>query len=231
MSSCAIMQPYFFPYIGYWQLIYAADTFVIYDDVKYFKKGFKNRNYIYSNGERQRLTLELKGASQNKNINEITIGTNKNKLLKQIDYAYKKTDNYHEVIGIVKNCLETSETCLSQYLSRSISSVCDYLGIKTKILKSSMLDNDKSRSGSEKIIEICELVGAERYINPEGGKDLYNREAFQSKNIDLKFLKSNQIPYKQLSTEFIPNLSVLDIMFNASKFDYKNILDNFTLIQ
>ena len=82
--TVAIMQPYLFPYIGYWQLIHAVDTFVIFDDVNYIKKGYINRNNILVNGQKQTFTLELMSASQNKLINDIDIGNNIEKVMESI---------------------------------------------------------------------------------------------------------------------------------------------------
>jgi len=215
-----IMQPYFFPYIGYWQLINAVDIYVIYDDVNFMKKGWINRNNILINGQPKFINLQISKASQNKLINEIELLGNETynaKLLKTIKASYKKAPYYEEVFPLIKNIIEQDEKNLAKFLAESIVEISKYLGIKTKFVMSSDIEKNNSLRGQDKIIEICKLLNADVYINSIGGRDLYLQKDFHSNGIELKFLKANEIKYKQFNNEFVPNLSIVDVMmFNAT---------------
>jgi hypothetical protein len=226
----AVMQPYFFPYIGYWQLVNDVDSFVIYDDVNFIKKGFINRNNILQNQRSHLFTLELIGASQNKKINEIKIGGNSNKLLRTIKQNYSKAPFYKDVFPLLEEILVNKEKDLSRFIGFSLIGVSRYLDINTNFLYSSDLHNDKSLKAQERIIEISKILNATDYINAIGGIELYDKEVFSQNDINLSFLKSTEIPYKQFNNEFIPNLSIIDILLFNSKDKIKNMLNQFQLI-
>lgn len=228
--NIGIMQPYFFPYIGYWQLLNAVDTFVIYDDVNFIKKGYINRNNILINGSAQRITLEVIGASQNKIINEVNVGNNKNKLIKSIEGAYKKSPEYERVFPLIKMILEYPERNLGQFLGNSIYMIADYLEINATIIYSSDLQKNSNLKAQEKILNICECLGATKYINSIGGKELYDKEYFQNKGISLKFLETELIGYKQYKNEFVPHLSIIDIMMFNSRENIKKMLNSYQLV-
>jgi len=226
----AIMQPYFFPYIGYWQLIFAADTFVIYDDVNYIKKGYINRNSILVSGANHLLILELLGASQNKKINEIGIGGNIPKILKTIEHAYKKSPYFENIFPIIKKVLNNQEKNLSQFLLFSITIICEYLDIQTKFIISSEINKNNELRGQDKIINICESLQATKYINAIGGQDLYQKEMFSQKGTELLFIKSKSIDYLQFQAPFVPNLSIIDMLMFNNKEQVKQYLTEFELI-
>ncbi len=219
----AVMQPYFFPYLGYWQLMNAVDIFVIFDDVNYINKGYIDRNTILANGKPSFIKLELLGASQNKLINEIDIGGNRLKLLKKIDLAYKKSFCYNSFFPVVEKILSLDEKNLAKYLECSIRVISEYLKINTKIITSSSIEC--SESGKGKIIPIIHALRGDTYLNMIGGKLLYRDEDFAAAKIKLKFVEAYQSPYSQLAQEFIPNLSILDILFNVSPGDMASRLN------
>lgn len=214
----AIMQPYFFPYIGYFQLINAVDKFIIYDDVNYINKGWINRNNILVNGKSNLFTLPLKEASQNKKINEIVLIEDtkwKLKFLQTISQNYKKAKNFESVFPLIEKSINSEEKNISKYNTIQIKTICEYLNITTEIISSSTIYNNRHLKASERILDICLKEKAKIYINPSGGTNLYSVEYFMTKGIDLVFLKSKSIIYKQLSNDFIPWLSVIDLlMFN-----------------
>jgi len=216
----AIMQPYFLPYIGYWQLINAVDQHVIYDDVNYIKGGWINRNNILVNGEAKLINLRLNRASSNKLINEIEVVQSdiyNKKLLKTIKESYSKAPFYNEVFPIVESVIYQDETNLAKYLTFAIKEVCRYLNIDTEILLSSEITKNKELKSQDKVIEICNLLSADQYINVIGGQELYSANDFEEHGIELKFLETHNITYHQIGkNEFIPNLSILDaMMFNG----------------
>lgn len=228
--TIAIMQPYFFPYIGYWQLIKAVDTFVIFDDVNYINKGYINRNNILVNGQKQLFTLELIGASQNRLINEIEVGSNQNKMLKTISMSYKKAPCFSEVFPIIESILMCEEKNLSKYLGNSLKILAEYLNIKTRFLYSSDILKDNELKGGEKIIDIVKRLNTSVYINAIGGQELYDREVFAKNNLELYFLNPKSQEYKQFKNEFIPNLSIIDLMMFAKNDDIQEMLNKYTLI-
>ena len=228
-----IMQPYFFPYIGYWQLMSSVDKYVIYDDVNYIKGGWINRNKILMNGKSKMINLKMKGASPNKLINEVFVAKDEiynRKLLRTIEYCYKKAPYYGDVFPVIEDIIMNEERNMAVYLEYSIRQICKYLSINTELIISSSINKNNSLKGQDKIIEICKLLGADEYFNSIGGHELYSIEHFVTKNINLKFLKTKNIEYKQFNNEFIPNLSIVDIMMFNSKKKINEMLLQYDLI-
>lgn len=212
------MQPYFFPYIGYFQLISAADTFVVYDDVNFIKGGWINRNFILSNGDKLRITLQLLGASPNQLINQIHVGNSGHKLFKTIQQSYSRANYYDDVIPLIEKILYSEETNLAAFLNFSLRQICDYLGLDRKWYLSSDLNKDNALRGQQKVLAICEELGAKQYINVPGGRALYDHGSFAEQEIQLSFLEPVIQSYEQNSHVFIPNLSIIDVMmFNSQK--------------
>ena len=225
----AIMQPYLFPYIGYWQLINAVDTFVIYDDVNFIKKGYINRNSILSNGKAQLFTLELISASQNKLINDIEVGNNRTKILAIIEQNYKKAPYFNEVFTMLKDILKNDEKNLAKFIGYSLELISKYLDIDTNFIYSSSLEKDNTLKGQEKILEISKLLNANKYINAIGGKELYDKYIFKKLNIELNFLETHIVEYKQFKDDFIPYLAIIDILMFNSTDESKNMLNLYKL--
>ena len=216
----AIMQPYLFPYIGYWQLINAVDKFVILDDVNYIVRGYINRNSILLNGKPYKFTIPIKKASQNKLIKEMKLSFDKkekDRFLSTVYNAYRKAPYYKRVESILKEIVYFDEEDLTNYIYHSLKVITSYLGISTEILISSKIEKDDSLKAQERIIEICKKLQTDMYVNPCGGRSLYRQERFQQENIRLYFLdtKSDEIVYSQGTEDFVRSLSIIDIlMFN-----------------
>jgi len=228
--NLAVMQPYLFPYIGYWQLIDAVDIFVIYDDVNFIKQGYINRNNILEKQKSHLFTLELIGASPNKKINDIKTGGNSNKLLRTIKQNYSKAPFYKDVSPVLEDILNNEEKKLSKFLGFSLVKIAKYLNIDTKFLYSSDIKNDKTFKAQDRLIEMSRILNATGYINSIGGIELYDKEVFSQNAINLSFLKTHEISYKQFNNEFVPNLSIVDILMFNSKDNIKNMLNQFQLI-
>ena len=224
------MQPYLFPYIGYWQLVGMADVFVLYDDVDYIKSGYINRNYILANNAKQRFTLNVVGASSNTPINQIKVGDNARKLVKTIKQEYSKAPYFEDVFGLIEDILLNDEKNLAKYLEYSVRSISRYLDSNTQILLSSEIAKDNTLKGQEKIISLCRLLKASQYINAIGGQSLYSKEIFSDANIQLNFLKTKPIEYKQFADDFVPSLSIIDIMMFNSREEIVGFLDMYELI-
>lgn len=225
-----IMQPYFFPYIGYFQLINYVDTYVVYDDVNYIKGGWVNRNNILLNGKKHMVTLNLHKASPNKRINQIEIGKNQNKAIKTIQQSYPRTPFFKEVYPIIEAVLHLKQTNLALLLFESIVKIAHYLDCDTKFLLSSEIPKNNESKGQDKVLHICEILGANQYINAIGGMELYSQKQFEKKSIQLNFLKTGHIEYKQFQNEFIPNLSIIDVLMFNCKETVKKYLLKFELL-
>lgn len=229
----AIMQPYLFPYIGYFQLVKAVDKFILFDDVNYINKGWVNRNRILVNYNEYLFTVPLKGASQNKLINEIDIDESpkwRNKLLKTIEHSYAKAPYFSEVNEMVKDIIDNTEGNLSTYILYSINRMAEFLDVKTLIVPTSRQYQNQSLRGEERIIDICVQENAKEYVNPIGGMEMYTRQKFDEKGIKLFFLKTRDITYKQYDRPFVPSLSMLDILMFCSREEIKGMLEKCELV-
>lgn len=218
VTSIAIMQPYFCPYIGYFQLIQSADVFVIYDNIEYTKKGWINRNRFLANGEAATFSLALKKDSDHLDVRERFLAENfdRRKLLNRIEGAYRKAPYFDDVLPLLKSVVLNEQQNLFAFIHHSVAEVCDYLGITTRIVRSSHVEIDHSLRGQDKVVAICQAFQADTYINPIGGRELYAKETFRNQGLELRFLQTGDIVYPQLGAEFVASLSIIDVMmFNA----------------
>lgn len=215
----AIMQPYFAPYIGYFQLMAAVDRFVLLDDVNFINRGWINRNRILVGGREHLITIPLRGASQNQRINQIALSGDdawRSKLLKTIGQAYRKAPFYAETIPLVKDMLACPETMLAPYLRSSLAALHAWLELPCEIVTSSAEYENKEYKGAQRIIDICRQEQASVYVNAPGGKDLYAPADFSALGIQLRFLKPRIEAYAQGAAAFTPGLSIIDVlMYNG----------------
>lgn len=226
----AIMQPYLFPYIGYFQLINHVDKFVLYDDVNYINKGWINRNSILINGQKKLFTISLYGASQNKLINEIEISDNFEKFLKTLRLNYSKAPYFKQTMDIIEKTLNYNNRNLSLFIKNSLVLILDYLNINTELLLSSEIKKDNELKGENKILAICKELNAATYINPIGGMDLYNKDYFIKNKIEMYFIKPSSTSYNQFSAEFEPFLSIIDVLMHNSSERINMMMDDFVLL-
>jgi len=232
-KTLAIMQPYFAPYIGYFQLISVTDEFVFLDDVNYIKKGWINRNQILINKNPGLFTIPLVGASQNKKINELKIHDEKiwkTKLIRTIESSYSKAKYYTEVKKIIDTILFSPYESISELNVFAIKVISDYLNIPLTIHKASELGISAQLKGQERIIAICEHLNAQSYFNAIGGQKLYQRARFLESNINLFFIEPVVTEYSQNLGEFHPNMSILDVMMFNSVESINTMLKNYTLL-
>ena len=228
------MQPYIFPYIGYFQLINAVDTFVFYDDVNFIKRGWINRNRILVNGEESLITFPCIKASQNKEIREIEIDLSDKqykKILKTISFTYKNAPKYKEVYPIVQNCLESNSRTISDLAIYSIQQICKYMNIKTSFEISSLkYPSTKGLDKADRLIEIVKIEKGKKYINPIGGQQLYAKKYFEANKVNLQFLNSIEIEYVQFTNDFVPNLSMIDVLMFNSIDRVRDMLNSYELL-
>jgi hypothetical protein len=229
----AIMQPYLFPYFGYFQLINAVDTFIFYDDVNFIKRGWINRNQILVDNKAALFTVPLKKASQNKLINEIETAIDEKWLtqfFKTIEQNYKNAPYFDDTFLILKNVYGKKQTKISSLAMESVLQISKYLQLNTQFEVSSV--NYSSSLGLEKaerLIAICKQKGSDWYINPSGGKELYQKDAFKKEGITLSFIENELLPYTQFGNEFVNGLSIIDVlMFNTPE-ETKKLMNRYSL--
>ena len=230
LKVVSIMQPYFLPYVGYWQLINLSDEFVILDDVNYRNRSWIARNKILENNQSKLINLQLVKASQNKKINEILIFGKKEKCFNIISNSYKKAPYYNSVISMLEKIIMNSELNLSNYLTYSIRLINEFLDLKATVTLSSNLKNSNNLSGEERIINICKSMNAGEYINVLSGSNLYDKSKFLDNSIRLKFLNTDIKPYNQNVKNFIPNLSIVDLLMFLPKDLIKIHLNSFKIV-
>lgn len=214
----AIMQPYFMPYIGYFQLISAADLFIVYDNIKYTKKGWINRNRMLQNGKDAVFSLPLKRDSDALDVRErsLTADFDRAKLLQQFEGAYRRAPYFRQTFPLIERSVRCEESNLFGFLHHAIASTCEHLGIATEIRVSSSIPIDHGLKNQEKVLALCKAVGARSYFNAIGGMALYAVDEFRAHGIDLRFVRSKPLQYPQFDQPFVPWLSIVDVlMFNS----------------
>jgi len=221
-------------YIGYFQLINSVDKFIIYDNIQYIKKGWINRNRILVNGKDQLITLPIKKDSDYLNVVERELseswGKDKVKMLNIIKSSYSKAPYFQETFELISKCLNNTEVNLFKFIYDSIVLINDHLEIKTPIVISSTIDANHTLKSQDKVLSLCKEQNADIYINSIGGVELYDKEVFKQNNIELNFIKSNPLQYKQFNNEFVSWLSIVDVMMFNSKEQIKEYLNSYTLI-
>ena len=229
----AIMQPYFLPYIGYYQLIAAVDVFVVYDNIKYTKKGWINRNRMLMNGQDAMFSLSLKKDSDSLNVvqRELSADYSRVRLLNQFKGAYSQAPHFEETFALLERIVLSEESNLFRYIHHALVETCAHLRINTEIRISSGIGIDHNLKGQEKVLALCRAVGADTYINAIGGVELYSREDFWSQGVELKFIKSMPYSYGQFGATFVPWLSIIDVlMFDSLEQITQTLHDGYELI-
>ncbi len=225
----AVMQPYLFPYIGYFHLIYASDLFLIYDDVAYIKRGFVNRNNILVPSGVTRFTVSVPGASQNKLFSELKFSEDVDKVLKKIEHSYSKASYFKNVFPIIRETLKFEDRSIASVCQKGFEDIFSYLGIEKQFKKTSEIDYDRSATACDRLITLCHQFGAACYVNASGGRTLYGKPEFSEKGIDLKFVDSLPVVYSQGRHEFVPNLSIIDVLMHCSPVEVKCLLGRYEL--
>jgi WbqC-like protein family len=224
--TLGIMQPYFLPYIGYWQLLAAVDRFVVYDNIQYAKKGWINRNRFLRNGADAFFTVPLKKASDYLNIADRSLADDfePKTLLNPLASAYRKAPFFGSVFPMIETIVRgpgwthgSAPTSLFDYLHHSIVATAAYLEIRTPIVVSSTVPIDHGLKAEQKVLALCKATGATRYVNAIGGRELYSVPAFAGQGIELQFIQTRPITYRQYDHPFVPGLSIVDVMMFNSK--------------
>ena len=229
----AVMQPYLFPYLGYFQLINKVDKFVIYDDVQYIKGGWINKNRILLNGGYSNIGIPVMKDTIKKKINERYFVQDtlqyRTRLLRQLENAYKKAPFFEEIFSYISKILFYEERNVAKFNTWVLSELCRLLKITTPFYLSSEIKKENSCAGEEKVINLNQVMGSNVYINSVGGKELYHRESFLKAGISLKFLVTDAYEYRQYDNVFVPDLSIIDLLMFNSIESMNNLLNKFHL--
>ena len=235
-----IMHPYLFPYLGYFQLLNEVDKYVIFDEAQYIKQGWINRNRLL--GDTKGLNIPYFNFSIQKSPMTDPIVTkqysslelNKKTLLDRIQHVYKKATFYEDTVRLIKDILSYDDLNVAKFNSHSIKKIAEYLNIKTKIIISSEIMEKDYRVDELKcqdmVLHACKYFNASEYVNAIGGTGLYDKKVFAKSGINLHFLKTDELEYKQFTDHFVPNLSIIDVLMFNSREDAQNMLKKFTLV-
>ena len=215
----SIMQPYFFPYIGYFQLIAASDVFVLHDDVQYIKGGWVNRNRILLNGESRMITFPVQKDDYDLPINarRYVDGKKERKdIINLIKQGYFRAPNYLQAYPLLEELLMFEDRNVARFNENLIRRISAYMSMTCRIITSSGMEKDDRLSGEQRVLDMCKRLGATDYTNPIGGTELYHQETFQKSGITLHFLEAKNESYVQRNDIWVPFLSIIDVlMFNS----------------
>lgn len=236
VKSVALMQPYLFPYLGYFQLVNSVDEFIIYDNVQWIKGGWINRNRILGDdGTPEYITLPVKKDSYKKYINERffseSFESDKQAILERLREVYVSAPYFDSVYAMVESCFVDSNMNAAKFIEHCLQTCCNFLEIETKLRTSSDLSlNTESLRAQERVVSIVSCSGANRYINASGGRHLYDKDIFKQGGIELLFIEPRLLAYKQFGEPFIPGLSIIDVMMFNSQEQTKQLLESYELL-
>lgn len=232
----AINQPFTFPYIGFYQLVSKVDKFIFYDDVTFMKQSWINRNRILLNGKDHFFSIQLENASSFKLISDTNVKYNPiviEKTLKTFVQAYSKAPHFNKNFPLIEECFKSikNENKISKIAYNSIKSVCDYLGIKTQFeFSSEKYAQTRGIGRKERLYEILRINNATDYVNLPGGTGLYSKDEFIQHGYRLHFIDRGEIKYKQYNNDFVPWLSIIDVLMFNSVEETKALINKCTLI-
>jgi len=225
----AIMQPYFFPYIGYYQLAYEVERFVFLDDVNYIKKGFINRNAILLQNERHEFSVPVEKISQNRAINKHNYTGEFSKFLSLIWQAYKKSPFFEQVMPLIESVVRDGDNNVARKNAKSLTAVFSYLGIEREYILSSDIALEAEKKGQDRILALCKKLNINQYRNAIGGQKLYDATIFNSAGVELKFINSKISPYLQDKNGFVSHLSIIDVLMYCNKEEITTMLKDYSL--
>ena len=229
----AIMQPYLFPYLGYFQLIAAVDKFVFYDDVNYMKSGWVNRNRYLHAGEPRYFTVPTEGASSFVPINRVGVNTRnptwQRKLFETIRTAYKGAPHLDAGLRLLRGTLEAPAASIGEMARRSVENTLEYLGVRREVVPSSAVYGNADLRAAARVLDICRKEQASTYVNAPGGRSLYDFDEFAAQGCRLMFIAPAFPEYDQGSRPFVAGLSILDAIMRCPPEEVAQMLQAFRL--
>lgn len=235
LRTVAMMQPYLFPYLGYFQLIAISDVFVLGDDLQYVKGSWMNRNRVLVNGQPKLITFPLKKGHQAESVNQRWLCDDFEReadaLLRMLERCYAKAPQREQVLPLLRDILHYPERNLALFTENSIRRLCAYLDIETPIHCGSSLGLPARMEMQDRVIQICHRMDGELYLNPIGGLELYCPARFRADGLLLRFLRMDDITYAQFKHPFVPSLSIIDVLMFNSRDEIKELLQRFRVVE
>lgn len=227
------MQPYFFPYIGYYQMAAAVERFLIYDDVNFINRGYINRNRLLVNGKEWYFTVPLSGASQNKLIKDVTIDMTgwerwKKGFLRTVDMNYNKALNYQVGRELLEEILMLTDDRITSLAQRSVQLLLERLGRSVHFQRTSEMGLRTDIRFEERLMHICEQERIRYYIQAQGGTVLYSSQRWQDHGLSLQFIRPTSMEYVR-NGPFMPGLSMLDAILHVPFQELDPLLDRYEL--
>lgn len=231
------MQPYFFPYPGYFSLIKATNKWIVFDTPQYANYSWMNRNRIINCNDDNWMyfIVPLKKRPLRTSINSIVIQNEvnwKEKIISQLGYYKKHAPYYNHVVEFLRETLTSEFVKLSDLNIHTLKATCKYIGIdfNYEIYSEMNLQIEDIHAPDEWGLNICKAMGVSKFINPERGQNFIDRQKYLNEKVDIKFLEYRYPDYDQKMEEFIPGLSIIDaMMFNSPK-ELKVILEDYKLV-
>jgi hypothetical protein len=229
----AVMQPYLFPYLGYFQLMHSVDRFVLFDDVAFIKRGWINRNRILVNGAEHLFRVPIENMSQNRMICDTKIAADgqwKTGLLKTLAWSYRKAPSFGVVFPMIAEILAAAERSIGRFIANSLAVLAAYLGLSTELVTASARYANQHLKGEDRILDLCRLEGAHAYHNAPGGAALYDRARFASEGIVLRLLEPHLAPYRQPARHFVAGLSIIDVLMWNGQAAARAMVEDYALV-
>ena len=228
------MQPYLFPYVGYFQLMHAVDRFVVADDVAFIKQGWINRNRLLINGDAAYFTVPLRRHAADALIKDVEIDTASAKrwrpaLLKTIANFYRRAPSFDAVYPLVERVIGGSFTTIAGMATASLNEVCEYLGVGVSVVETSAVYANAHLKGQDRVLDTCRIERATDYVNAIGGRALYSRDEFLAHGVRLHFVCTHDIAYRQSAEPFVPSLSIVDLLMFTSQDEARELLTRYHL--
>ncbi len=229
--TIAIYQPYLFPYLGYWQLLDAADVFVIGDTLQFMARSFINRNTILLNHAPHRFSISLGKASPNRKISEIEIVDDFRGFRKMLHHAYGRSPHFDTTMNLIDQVLDHEDKNLARFAGNQIETLSRHMGGRAKVAYLSELGLPSDYTDKEQRLYDCvHALGGTRLVNPIGSAAIYRADDFSRQGIELAFLRSHTPAYPQSNRNFTPNLSIIDAMMNVSRDGMCNMLKRYDIV-
>jgi len=232
----AIMQPYFFPYLGYFQLLYSVDKFVVLDDVGFIKRGWINRNQILVNGMPALFTIPVKQSGSSQLICDVELADTefrhwRESFGKTLKTEYARAPHFAPTMALIGQVVDAELPTIRDLALRSIELTCQHLGIDTELAPTSRVYANAALKGQERILDICSREQTTMYVNPIGGRELYDHAVFAARQVQLRFLETLPYTYSQFGKPFQPNLSMIDVLMFAGVDGARQLLESYRLVE
>ena len=230
------MQPYFFPYLGYFAIMHYVDKWIVFDEAQYIYHGWINRNRILNyNKDWQYVTAPIQKHSRDIKIKDVVLANHiqwRDKLLAQLQQYRKRAPYFSSVIEVVREAVNVQEESLSALNTHVLRAICGYLGISVtiEVFSKRNWDIGEVQEADEWALRISESLGAKQYVNPPNGKMFFDEAKWSKSEIELRFLKIRELEYSQKNAAFIPNLSVIDVMMFLEPAHIREAMERYDFI-